>query len=562
VQVKLDAEFPRFTQSLMESVFPHYLAPIPSMAVVRFNPDFRQDSLLGGYPIPRGTVLRSLVGKDDRTPCKYVTAHDVAIFPIEVSEAGYHTRDLAAQDLPAKVEARAAVRIQLKAAKGKKLKDFKIDALDFYLGGVGETSMRVYEQILAHGKGVVVRPGPGDPARVLPPTSIQRRGFEPAEALLPYGPSSFQGYRQVQEYFAFPERFMFLRFSDLGETVRQCPGDTMEILVLLDTVDLELEGEINPSSFALHATPVINLFPHRADRIHVTDSRNEFHILPDRTRPLDYEVYRVLSVTGYGPRQVLVKNFLPFFSVKDVDPEGGGGAFYVTNRVPRTVSESQLERGYRLTYPGSEVNLSLVDSESSPYSADLRQLGLEILCTNRDLPLRMPLGHGKTDFVLDTPAPVQSIRCISGPTAPRPSIVEGAFTWRLISHLSLNYLSLTDEDPSKSAAALRDILRLYIESGNPGLRKQVEGVVGVSTRSIVRRVQSEGAIAFARGLEVTVKLDETGFEGTGVFLFGAVLEQFFARYITLNSFTETVIETLDRGEIVRWKPKIGHRDIL
>ncbi len=563
--MKLDAEFPRFTQALLETVFPHYLAPKPSMAVAQFQPDFRQDSLNDGFLMPRGTVLRSIPGKGDRTPCKYVTAHDVRLFPLHIADAAYHTRDLASLDIPPRIDARAAIRLRFEAKGGRSIADLKLDSLALYLKGAGEMSMRIYEQALSRCTGIAVRPvNGGRPGRaeVLPPDSLKRVGFRPEEAMLPFGARSFQGYRLVEEYFCFPERFMFLEITGLSATARRCASDSIEILLFLNAADLSLEGKIGPQSFELNCTPAVNLFHHRTDRIHVTEGQSEFHVVPDRTRPLDYEVYSVRSVTGFGPGQEPERSFMPFYAAKDADAIRGS-AFFTSKRIPRAISESHFAKGNRLTYTGSEVYLSLVDSEASPWSQNLQQLGVDALCTNRDLPLRMPLGTGRTDFTLDSPAPVQAVRCVGGPTEPRPSLAHGPTAWRLISHLSLNYLSLTDAgDGSKSAAALREMLRLYIDPSSPGMRKQVDGLAGVSAKPIVRRVLGGGAIAFARGLEVVLKLDESGFEGTGAFLFGAVLEQFFSRYVSVNSFTETVVETQNRGQIMRWTPRIGQRETL
>jgi type VI secretion system protein ImpG len=563
VQLKLDADFPRFTQSLLETVYPHYLAPTPSMAVVQFQPDMRQGVLDAGFPVPRGAGLRSLTSRDILTPCRYATAHDITLHPVEIAAAEYHTRDLALLNLPADMNARAVLRLELRCPPGKKFEKIRLDRLVVYLRGVHENAMRIYEQVLAHGQGVVIRPARGEIAAVLPPASVERVGFQTHEALLPYGPRSFHGYRLLQEFFTFPQRYMFLAFTGLAEAIQRSGGDKIEILVPTDTLDLELENSVDASNFMLHCTPAINLFSHRADRIHLSEKRFEFHVVPDRTRPMDYEVYRLTRVTGYGTRPSDTRPFKSFYAVSDLEAdEGGDGAFYVTHRVPRPAAQTQLRTGSRLTYLGSEVYLSLVDAKAAPFSENLRQLAVETLCTNRDLPLRMPVGRGKTDFTLDSAAPVKSLRCVSGPTAPRPSMAEGEFSWRLISHLSQNYLALLDDDPARSAKALRSILHLYVDASNPGLRKLVDAVTGVASRPVTRRILGRGEIAFARGTEIRLTLDEAGFAGTGPFLFGAVLERFLAKYASINSFTETVVDTIDRGEIMKWKPRVGLRDML
>jgi type VI secretion system protein ImpG len=174
----------------------------------------------------------------------------------------------------------------------------------------------------------------------------------------------------------------------------------------------------------------------------------------------------------------------------------------------------------------------------------------------------MPVGIGGSDFTMEKTAPCTSIRCIGSPTSPKPSHAEGEFAWRIINHLSLNYLSLNDTSGGEGVSALRDILKLYSDASDLQTRKQIEGLKSISSRPITRRITSSGSIAFARGLEVTITFEEAAFEGTGVFLLGAVLEQFFAKYVSINSFTETVVKTLERGEVVRWTMRNGLRPIL
>jgi type VI secretion system protein ImpG len=208
------------------------------------------------------------------------------------------------------------------------------------------------------------------------------------------------------------------------------------------------------------------------------------------------------------------------------------------------------------------VFITLVDPDEAPFRHDLKQLALETLCTNRDLPLHMPVGRANTDFTLDAGAPVVSIRCVSGPTRPRPSFAEAETAWRIVSHLSLNYLSIMD-DAAHGAAALRELLQLYAGAGEAAaVRKQIDGIKSVSTRPIVRRVQSSDRLAFGRGLEIAVTCEEAAFSGTGIFLLGAVLAQFFRKYVSINSFTETVLKSFERGEIMRWTASIGLRQTL
>jgi type VI secretion system protein ImpG len=277
---------------------------------------------------------------------------------------------------------------------------------------------------------------------------------------------------------------------------------------------------------------------------------------------MDYEVYSVTEVVGYGTSGDEKQDFLPFYAAHDRSAAEDKSAYYTVHRQPRMLSTKQRAQGARSSYVGSEIFLDLVDPTEAPHRTQLKQLAVDTLCTNRDLTLHIPIGQRSSDFILETGAPVEAVRCLAGPTPPRPSYAHGDPTWRLISHLSLNYLSITDSANGGGALALRELLSLYGNASDPIVRKQIDGVRSVSSQSATRRLPISGPVAFGRGLEVILTLDETAFEGMGVFLLGAVLERFFAKYVSINSFTETALKSVQRGEIVRWPARLGRRPAL
>jgi type VI secretion system protein ImpG len=565
VQLKLDAEFPRFTQRLLEIVYPNYLAPTPAMLVAQFKPDLNDPNLAGGVKLPRGSAMRSLLGKGDLSACEFRTAHDVTMWPIELASAEYFTfaPDLPLANLAVGQRVRGGVRLRLKATAGLAFKQIGMDSLRLCLSGSDEVAYRLYELCLGASLGMLIGP-PARPApwqEFLPAKYLKPVGFRDDEALLPVSLRGFQGYRLLQEYFSFPQRYLFIDLGGLSKAVRRHDGDELEVVLLFSRGEATLEGVVDAANFSLNCSPAINLFPKRADRIHLTANEYEYHVVPDRTRPMDFEVYEVSSVAGYGVGSESEQAFLPFYAAyhtEDVDQP----AYFTVQREPRLLSASQKRTGFRSSYVGSEVFISLVDPKEAPFRSDLRQLAITTLCTNRDLPLQMPLGTGKTDLVLDSAAPVEAIRCLRGPSKPYSPVREGGAAWRAVDHLSLNYLSLLDSNEREGAAALREMLELYASSGDPAIRKQIDALRSVRVRPTVRRFPMPGLISFGRGLEITLEVDELGFQGASAFLFGAVMEQFFARYVSLNSFTETVLRSGARGEIMRWVPRCGERAIL
>ena len=563
VELKMDAEFPRFSQRLLEVVYPSYLAPTPSVAMVRIAPKPVEASLASGYGLPRGTVLQGQIAKGEQTACEFRTAHDVVLWPLEIAEATLTgaPSDLPISRLPTDRTVRGAIRIRLRTTGGVPLAQLELDRLSFHLAGTDDVASRLYELLLAHCCGVLVcaTERPAGWTRFLPPTAVAPEGYADEQALFPYPQRSFQGYRLLHEYFAFPARYQFVAVAGLAAALQQAPGDGFDLVLLLDRSAADLERVVDGKQFELFCTPAVNLFPRRSDRLPVTADQYEHHIVMDRARPLDFEVHTIERVQGHVGGESETQEFQPFYGSLQGDHRASG-RYYSARREPRLLSERGRRQGPRTGYIGSELFLSLVDEAEAPYRGDLRQLTVQALCTNRDLALLLPQG-GRTDFTLVVSAPVDHVRVLRGPSRPTPAMAEREVTWRLVSHLGLNYLTLTDLDREQGAASLRRLLELYTGLADPQTARQVGGVQGLALRPVTRRLPIPGPLVFGRGVELALTLDEDAFAGAGAFLLGLVLERFFARHVAINTFTETVVRSLQRGEIARWAPRPGGRPI-
>ncbi len=559
VQLKIDSQFPVFTQHLLETIYPHYLAPVPAMAVVQFNPQPNDDALGEGIQIQRGTALQSVNHKDSKTTCEFRTAQAVTLWPLELTEARYFpsASSLVAVGVKKIPAVKAGIRLRFHTTAGLAANQLSMDSIRLYLTGSGSLPMKIYEHIFSNALGTLVRPKGGHTPRqyFIGQAGIQRVGLSAEDALLPYPQRSFEGYRLLQEYFYFPERYLFVDLTGVQKPLAECASTEFELFILLDQGKPEFEALLDAASFALNCAPIINLFSRRADRIYLNRSQTEYHVLPDRTRPMDFEVFSIDQVRGFGTSNEPLQEFYPYYADNDGRYLSEDGGYYCLHRSPRQRSNKQKRNGTRSNYIGNEVYISLVDAHEAPFRHDLKQLGLEITCTNRDLPLHLIMGQGRTDFTLDTGIPIDSIRCLAGPTKPKPTRPPGESRWRLINHLSLNYLSLSDTE--KGAAGLRELLSLYADTDDRSISREIDGILSVSTKPLVARIPTHGPITFGRGLEVTITLDESAFEGTGIFMLGAILELFFSKYVATNSFTETVIRSSDRGEIKRWPARIG-----
>ena len=566
IQLKMDAEFPRFTQHLLEIVYPHYLAPLPSMTIVQFQADLKGGVTEEGFVLPRHTRLYSQSGAKGRSKCEFRTAHELTLWPIQIEEANYLPLGEALRYAGSQVRGvKAGVRLKLQTAVEYNFQQLNIQNLPVYLHGSGAVPQQLYELIVGHGVAVVIQginKSSGGYRKVLDKKAIQTLGFDEQQALLPNTAPTFKGYRLLQEYFALPQRYLFIDICQLQPVLSQCDDTAIEIVILLNTDKAEFEDLIDAKHFALNCSPAINLFSKRTDRIHLKNQTTEHHLVIDRTKPKDFEIYSLEEVEGYGVGSKTEQTFRSFYSTQQDIGVQGDFAYYTVKRQPTLEPATTGLGKLKTDYIGSEVFLSLVDASETPYDADLKQIGSRALCTNRGLPKTIVLGEGKTDFNWDISAPVDSVRCLVSPTDPKPSHAEGDYAWRLINHLSLNYLSLINNDTTQGATALRDLLRLYGDYAEPAIGKQIEGLLTVASKAITVRVPMPGPMCFGRGLEITILFDESAFVGASCFLFGAVMERFLCKYVSINSFTQLVVKTRERGEIMRWPVRTGSRETL
>jgi type VI secretion system protein ImpG len=518
-------------------------------------------ALAEGFAVPRHSVLTGMLGEGQQTACQFRTAHDLTIWPVAITEAEYidSRGALVAAGVAGQTDARAAIRLRLARPGEAPLGALPLDRLTVFLGGQSVRGSLLHEVLCTETSGVVARSTDRRADWILPLErgAVTGVGFSSDEALLPTPRPSFDGYRLLQEYFAMPERFHFVDIAGLSPGLARTAGSQMDVYILLRHGRSELQGAIAPDLFTLNAVPAINLFEKRCDRVLMHERDVEHHVVVDRTAPLDYEVHSILSVTGISGEGQDDRPFFPFFSADELTAAGSRhAAYYGLNRRMRQRTEKEKLQGARTGYLGSETYLTLVDPSNAPWSPDIRQLAVRAMVTNRDLPLLLATS-ATNQFQLPEGGPVREVRTLVAPTRPRPTLAQGEAAWRIIGHLGLNYLSIDDDGDGSGAAALRELVGLYAPLGDRAMHKQVEGIVSVSTRPIVRRIVDEVLSTAVRGLEIRLKLDETAFEGAGTYGLGAVLERFFRRYVTMNTFTETVLETQQRGEIARWKPTIG-----
>jgi type VI secretion system protein ImpG len=550
---KLEDDFPELTESLLGILYPHYQAPIPSMAIVQFELDPEQKQITTGYTIPRHSALETEPIQGE--PCRFRTCYPVTLWPIVVREAMLGKPPFAAPRTSRSVQAESILRLSLACRLEKvTFAELPIGSLRFFLKGQPQYIYRLYELILNNTIELVLAKAPDDPAPVvLDPDCLRPVGFGRDEGLLPYTARSFLGYRLLTEYFAFPEKFLFFDLTGLSRSALQRIGNRLDAYLFFNRTESDLEQNLT-DSFRLGCTPVVNLYPQRAEPITLDQTEYDYRVVPDARRQLAHEIYSIERVTATASDGQQVE-YLPFFSAKHALGEGTSQTYWQAARRPAVHTKGDIDHG-------TEIFLSLVDLNMQPSAPANWTLDVETVCLNRDLPQRLPFGGDQPRLQLSSGGGLVSrITCVTPPTPTlRPAQRQGNL-WRLISHLSLNHLSLVDN--GDKAEALREILKLYDFADNAETRKTIAGLVGVASRRVVGRISGSVAGAFCRGVEVTLHFDPERFSGSGLFLFASVLERFLALYCTVNSFTQLVATVQGReGELRRWQPRMGEKVVI
>jgi len=552
VHHKLDDEFPEITEALLDVLYPHYLRPVPPMGIAQFQLDPSQSAVPAATHVPTGTAIQSK--PDGGHVCSFRTCYPVALWPLRVSGASVSvTNRFAGAGLSA--DAAAVIRIGLECLGGLRFGSLPIDSIRFCLHGESAAVHTLYEFLFLNALRVTLRALPakdGAPQAILPAASLRQVGFTQAEGILPYSDRSFPGYRLLQEYFTFPEKFFFFDLTGLDRLAKSDFGGAFEVLISLKEPEqrhrlIALEQSVNLETFQLGCTPIVNLFERIAEPIRITQIKTEYRIIPDQHRQSSTEVYSVDRVTSAATYLEKPQSYEPFYSLRHGRQDETHKRFWYTHRRP-----SFREIGDK----GTEVYISLVDLDFNPALPPVEMLSLRVTCTNRDLAARLKFDGEFGELEAEGVALLRT-RCLLRPTEARRPPLRGGLQWRLISHLSLNHLSIVD----KGREALQEILQLYDFSNDPVIRKQIAGISNVASRPCVSRVTSETGVAFCRGTDVTVEFDEDQYVGTGVFLLASVLERFFGLYSAVNSFSRLNVRT-KKGVLKQWPPLAGEQILL
>ncbi len=549
VQQRLDDELPEFSETLLEMLSPHLLAPVPSMTTLKLSPP---PEAQGPTQVPRGLTVETEPVRGE--PVRFSTCHDVTVWPVTVESFRLSGLPITAPANNRVQGAMAVLRITLRTANPElTFAKLGLDRLRLHLRGIGAQAALLHELLCTSTLGLALADSPVDPRpTLLEPGALQPAGFAAEEAALPWPNRSFAGYRMLTEWFAFPEKFLYLDINGLDARTLLQESDKLDIFVYLSRAMPELERTLGPENVALGCTPAINLFPQRCEPISLDGTQSEWMVVPDARRPGAIEIYSVEGVResrSDGRRRTV----LPFYRLgrSETDEALLSEVNYVTFR-----------RGATLPVTGTQTWIELRDAAFDPSQPAEGVLTVEALCCNRDLPALLPFGAGQPRLrVAQGGAPVSMVDCISPPTPTLRPRLNDRGAWRLISHLALNHLSVTGGEGG--AQALREILRLHDLRDTAETRAALAAIVSVDTKPGIARLPGGRAGAFARGLDVTLTFDPAAWQAAGLYPLAQVLERFLALQVSVNAFSRTLIALRGRpGVVARFAPRSGTRTLL
>ena len=552
VQNRIDEDAPAISEALLGLLYPQHVRPIPSLSLVQLTLDPSQGQLTSGFHVPRGTALvtRPVAG----TVCRFRTCYDTRVWPLAVSDARWAaTHEL--RPAVAGGDAPSAFQIRLEPLPGVSISDLELDRLRFHIRAEAALAATVYELLDNSCVRILLR-DPEQPALepiVLPRSALRPVGFAEDELLLPSSRPAFLGYGLLQEYFTFPDKFLFFDLEGLEGVRGHGFGNQLEIVVLIGPFERDdrrssLSHGISADSFRLGCTPIVNLFEQTSEPILMSQRRPEYPLVADARQRDATFIYSVEEVTGTSPGLPEPIHYLPFHAFR-----------HGSDAERRLIWSARRQARNWRTDEGTDVVLSFMDRSSRTAYPDEDVVSARLVCHNGNLPSRLPFGEAGTDFELVDGGPLAGIAVLTQPTPPVEPASGRPQLWRLVSQLSLNYGSLVES----GAAALQELLRLHNTTGAAAAEAQIDGIVAVATAPCHAPIQTGQGLAFARGKRIEIGFDEERFTGSGVYLFASVLDRFLGLYASLNSFSILAARSRQRRNVIReWEPRSGRKALL
>ncbi|GAA5787319.1 hypothetical protein GCM10007860_30370 [Chitiniphilus shinanonensis] len=536
--------------TLLHFLYPHLEAPVPSMMVAEIEVNPSGANFAKGVTLARDRQMYVNAVNDQgrRLPCRMRTCAETPLWPLTVTEVKVTPTEeydfLKGRHAPGEPDlrdTRSVLRVTLRRQGNERLQDINPARLRFYVNDEEKHAWQLYDMLALNLVGVALRAG--GHLRKLPASALSWCGFDADEAMLVASPHTHPGYRLLQEYFAFPEKFLFFDLAGLDFTGAD---EEAELLFLFD-LPPNKALTFMPGVLKLNCVPLVNLFSQRIEPLPLDQTHYEYRLRADIQHHRNVEIYAIEELVSIRPN-ASPRPLAPYFAMDEAQKLAQQDYFYVTRR-----EASQLAQ-----VAGTETFVSLLDTQFDPDQPTDEVIGGRALCTNRRLPEQLRVGDA---MQLEGAGPVQTIRVVSKPTAHQTPQLIGDRPWALASQLALNHLSLADGP--LALTALKDMLSLHVGPMSVNGLKQIDGIKEIHCRPVVRHIGREGWRGFAQGVHIRLELDRSNFEEASAVLFAEVLRRFLALYASVNTLVELSLDVHDvKGTLKSWPPLIGAQPVL
>lgn len=596
-QLKIDAEYPRFVQRILEVVYPQFLYPTPASTIIKFDTSKHYNvNVLN--TLKRGQLLESLPIDIDANmlSCHFSLTQNTALTPIEL-EASHYTNSLNyLPDLKSVKTGKSlsALRLDFSIRSATKCSELTPEDLVLYLGSELPVASQLLNLLMNACNNVVCHSF--EDARrwnYVIDDHPKHKGFAKDEALVFDLNKSISSLRLIQEYIQLPEKFLFVSQQGINTAIKKAEINGDFALSALQTEDVIVENGVNKrvvghekrrfsvsflfdsyipeltqllkeQDITINTAPIVNLFKKKSVRFPVTMQNTDHHVIVDRVHPLDFEVHSIERVKGFDKFNNQQVNFTPIYKATDQEVflnNRHNNAFFSMRREKRAQSSSANLYGGRTSYLGSEVYLSMMSEGQSVFSFNIDHLAVEAWCTNRDLPLILTRSV-ESDFLVDVALPVGAAHIISGVTKPVEAVSEDHTLWSLLNQLNLSYISLADYADKDSTLLLKELLLAFPHENNEFYKSEINSITQLKVTPMTKVVRHKGAGSLIKGIAVQLTFDESLLAGVHPFLFASILRHYFSRIISINSFVEMTVLTVQKGQIIKWKDIKGEKSLL
>lgn len=538
LQQRLDQELPEVAHTLVELLWPNYTRPMPSFSIIQF--DSVNDSTTNTY-VKKDTEVLSKI-KPDAIQCKFKTVYDTLVMPFDLNTVNYYVHGK-----------KSTLELNMKMTASGNLNDLIFNNLRIYLSGSKFVSQDLYLYLTRFIESIEIIINDENKRKIsnlnIPKNSIKPIGFDSSESMLPQPLSIFDGYKLLQDFFCFKDKFLFVdilnlnKISSLDSEVLS-KSNSFTIKINFSKKMSKSNQQPTKENLSLYCTPIVNLFEADSVPIRKNLEYSEFLVLPADLDKNHSEVFSIEQVRGWISRKNAYRNYLPFESFEHLDDDNE----YYSARTKLSNDGERTNTYLRFS--------SAIDTEDT-ISTINSTVSVKILCTNKDIPSSLFLGDICISNTLSNTGTL-SFRNITIPTVSYPPPISGDFLWRIISNMSLNYLSLNDIKTFRTILETYDFFGAYDVKQRDKTSMILKGIESISYET-TEMIDKGFPI---RGMHVKLEIDPTKFSCLGeAYLFCSVLNEFFALYSNINSFHKLSVD-IQNEELFMWKPKMGSIELI